>query len=299
MNIKKIKKNVLVLLIWNEVRRIRGNILYKKVSDEEFVKELYFKAFNKELNLINPKAFNEKLNWLKINYCNEDAVKCADKFEVRKYLENKNMKWLLNELIDVYESVDEININKLPKRFVLKATHGSGWNLIVKDKDKVNWFLWKIIMKSWLKQNFYYYGREKIYENIKPRIICEKYLEDKNGELLDYKLYCFNGKVKFIQVDVDRFTNHTANYYDREWKLMDIKYADEFSGRNINKPYNFEKMLEVSEELSKEFPHVRVDFYEVDKKLYFGELTFFTASGTGKLEPEEYEYEIGSWLKLT
>ena len=194
--------------------------------------------------------------------------------------------------------MEEIDIDRLPDRFVLKGTHGSGWNLIVKDKNKVNWKPWKLIMKSWLRQNFYYYGREWVYKDIKPRIICEKFLEDSNKELLDYKIYCFNGIPKFIQIDVDRFTNHTANYYDIEWNEMDFQYDDENSGRKIEKPKNLKQMLEISKVLSEEFEHVRVDFYEVDGKLYFGELTFFTASGTGKFNPEKYDEIIGSWLHL-
>lgn len=297
-NLKVVKKNPWILWIWNETRRIKGNNQYDKISDEEFVKKFYYNAFNKELNLENPITFNEKLNWMKINYKNENATICADKYQVRKYLEDKGYGWLLNDLLGVYDNVEDINIDKLPNRFVLKGTHGSGWNLIVKDKNKVRWTPWKLVMKSWLKQNFYYYGREWVYKNMKPRIICEKYLEDNNGELLDYKIYCFNGQPKFIQVDVDRFTNHTANYYDTEWNTMPFQYDDENSGRIIDKPKNLNEMVEVSKNLSREFPHVRVDFYEVNGKLYFGELTFFTASATGRFQPEEYDEIIGSWLKL-
>lgn len=296
--LKVLKKNPWVLWIWNERRRIKGNKEYNKISDEEFVKKFYYNAFNKELNLENPKTFNEKLNWMKINYKNENATICADKYEVRKYLQDRGYGWLLNDLIGVYDKVEDIHIDKLPSKFVLKGTHGSGWNLIVKDKNKISWTPWKLVMKSWLKQNFYYYGREWVYKNMKPRIICEKYLEDNNGELLDYKIYCFNGQPKFIQVDVDRFKNHTANYYDTEWNTMPFQYDDENSGRIIDKPKNLNEMVEVSKNLSKEFPHVRVDFYEVNGKLYFGELTFFTSSATGRFQPEEYDEIIGSWLKL-
>lgn len=296
--LKELKKNPWILWIWNERRRKIGEREFNKISDEEFIKQFYYNAFNKELNLANPVTFNEKLNWMKINYQNENARICADKYEVRKYLEERGYGWLLNDLLGVYEIVEDIDISKLPQRFVLKGTHGSGWNLIVKDKDKVNWIAWKFVMKSWLKQNFYYYGREWVYKSMKPRIICEKYLEDKNGELLDYKVYCFNGQPKFIQVDVDRFTNHTANYYDPEWNIMPFQYDDENSGRVIKRPKNLEEMIKISKDLSIDFPHVRVDFYEVDGRLYFGELTFFTASGTGIFNPEKYDEIIGSWLEL-
>ncbi|MDM0995605.1 ATP-grasp fold amidoligase family protein [Clostridium perfringens] len=297
-SLKTLKKNPWILWLWNENRRKKGKKEYNKISDEQYVKNLYYSYFDKDLNLENPKTFNEKINWMKLNYKNEKATICADKYEVRKYLEDRGYKWLLNDLIGVYENVDEIDVDKLPNRFVLKATHGSGWNLIVKNKNNIKWNPWKLIMKSWLKQNFYYYGREWVYKNMKPRIICEKYLEDRNGELLDYKVYCFNGEPKFIQVDVDRFGNHTGNYYDINWNDMPFQYDDENSGRIIDKPKNLKEILDISRDLSKEFPHVRVDFYEVNGNLYFGELTFFTASGTAKFKPEKYDEIVGSWLKL-
>lgn len=296
--LKNFKKNPWILWIWNEQRRIKGEKNFKKITDEEFVKKFYKNAFGNELDLENPITFNEKLNWLKLNLKNPNATICADKYEVRKYIENKGYGYILNDLLGVYDNVEEIDIDRLPDRFVLKGTHGSGWNLIVKDKNKVKWKPWKLIMKSWLRQNFYYYGREWVYKDIKPRIICEKFLEDSNKELLDYKIYCFNGIPKFIQIDVDRFTNHTANYYDVEWNEMNFQYDDENSGRKIEKPKNLKQMLEISKILSEEFEHVRVDFYEVDGKLYFGELTFFTASGSGKFNPEKYDEIIGSWLHL-
>lgn len=296
--LKNFKKNPWILWIWNEQRRIKGEKNFKKITDEEFVKKFYKNAFGNELDLENPITFNEKLNWLKLNLKNPNATICADKYEVRKYIENKGYGYILNDLLGVYDNVEEIDIDSLPDRFVLKGTHGSGWNLIVKDKNKVNWKPWKLIMKSWLRQNFYYYGREWVYKDIKPRIICEKFLEDSNKELLDYKIYCFNGIPKFIQIDVDRFTNHTANYYDVEWNETDFQYSNENSGRKIEKPKNLKEMLEISKVLSEEFEHVRVDFYEVDGKLYFGELTFFTASGSGKFNPEKYDEIIGSWLHL-
>ena len=296
--LKNLKKNPWILWIWNEQRRIKAEKNFKKITDEEFVKKFYKNAFGNELDLENPITFNEKLNWLKLNLKDPNSTICADKYEVRKHIENKGYGYILNDLLGVYDNVEEINIDRLPDRFVLKGTHGSGWNLIVKDKNKVKWKPWKLIMKSWLRQNFYYYGREWVYKDIKPRIICEKFLEDSNKELLDYKIYCFNGIPKFIQIDVDRFTNHTANYYDVEWNEMDFQYDDENSGRKIEKPKNLEQMLEISKDLSEEFKHVRVDFYEVDGKLYFGELTFFTASGSGKFNPEKYDEIIGSWLYL-
>lgn len=296
--LKKLKKNPWVLWIWNERRRIKGNKEFKKISDEEFIKQFYGNAFRKELNLENPITFNEKLNWLKLNYKNKVATKCADKYEVRQYIKDKGYEDILNDLIDVYEDVNEIDINKLPDKCVLKGTHGSGWNLIIDDKNKVNWKPWKLIMKSWIKQNFYYYGREWVYKDIKPRIICEKYLQDSKGELLDYKFLCFNGQPQLIQVDIDRFQEHTRNIYDLDWNLTPIEILYNRSDKLITKPENLERMIDISRDISRDFPHVRVDFYEVDGRLYFGELTFYHESGTGKFNHEKYDEIIGSWLHL-
>ncbi|WP_174734428.1 ATP-grasp fold amidoligase family protein [Mesobacillus harenae] len=295
---KRIKENDRVLLIWNEQRRIRGNLDFKKVSDEEYVQKLYQDAFKKTLDLTNPQTFNEKLQWLKLNYRDSLMTQCADKYGVRQYLEDKGYGYLLNELIAQYESVDDINLEELPDRFVLKGTHGSGWNLIVHQKDQINWPVWKKIMKSWMKQNLYFYGREWVYRDIKPRIICEKYLEDSSGELRDYKVFCFNGEPRMIQVDLGRFSNHRRNLYDPQWNLMPFRINYENSETEVEKPNSLQSMIRIAGELSKDFPHVRADFYDVNGKLYFGELTFFHESGTGKFEPEEYDRIIGDWLTL-
>lgn len=294
---KKFKKNPWILWIWNEHRRIKGQREFNNISDEEYIKELYYKSFGEYPDLENPKTFNEKLQWLKLKYRNPDMVQCADKYEVRKYISDRGLDYLLNELIAVYDSVNEINLDELPERFVLKGSHGSGWNLIVKNKYKINWTAWKLIMNSWLKQNLYNYGREWVYKNIKPRIVCEKYLEDSNGELLDYKVLCFKGEPKLIQVDKDRFNNRTTNYYNTNWQLTNLKIGYENSGA-IKKPTNFDEMMRIAKILSKDFPFVRVDFYEVDGKLYFGELTFYPFNGIIHYEPNEYNYKLGEWLIL-
>lgn len=303
MNIKKElinfkNNNPWVLWIWNEYRRIKGNIEFKKISDKEYTKKLYFNAFGKYPDLDNPKTFNEKIQWMKLNYKNKNITQLSDKYEVRQYIEEKGYGYLLNDLIAVYDFVDDINIDELPNKFVLKACHGSGWNLIVKNKDKIKWTPWKLVMKSWMKQNLYYYGREWNYKDIKPRIICEKFLEDNYGELRDYKIFCFNGEPKIIQVDVGRFTNHCRNVYDCEWNMLPLKLGYENYNGNVEKPINLVKMLDIAKDLSKELIHVRVDFYEVKERLYFGELTFFHESGTSAFVPNKYDKIIGDYLEL-
>ncbi len=297
--VKNIRKNPWFLWLWNEQRRIKGEISFKKVRDEELIKKYYFDTFGRYPDLENPQTFNEKMQWLKLNYRKPIMSQCADKYKVRDYLIKKGYSEILNEIIGVYDEVDEIDLEKLPDMFVLKATHGSGWILIVKDKTTIDWIAWKLVMKSWLKQNFYYYGREWAYKDIKPRIVCEKFLEDSKGELLDYKFHCFNGEPKFIQVDKDRFISHKRNLYDLNWELLDMKLIYDNSEKNIDKPKQLIEMIKMSRELSKDFPYLRVDFYEVDGKIYFGELTFYSESGVGKfLGTSDDDYSVGELLEL-
>lgn len=293
-----IKKNPWGLLLWNELRRFRLARDIKKYSDEEAVKKLYYDKFKKNLNLINPQTFTEKLQWLKLNYSDPIMTTCADKYAVREYLEDLGYGHLLNELIAVYENVDDINIKELPEKFVLKGTHGSSWNIICTDKKKINWFVYKKIMKSWLKQNIYVDGREWPYKDIKPRIICEKYLEDDSGELTDYKFFCFNGVPQYIEVDYNRFIDHTRNFMNIQWELLPFTISYPNDNKKRKRPENFDEMVRLAKLLSKRFPHVRVDFYNVMGKLYFGEFTFFSDSGTSVFEPIEYDKIIGDWLTL-
>ena len=270
------------------------------ISDEELIRKKFKKRLGREVDLENPIKFNDKLQWLKLNWHDPVATKCADKYEVREIIKEKIGEEYLNELIGVYESVDEINIDELPEKFVLKGTHGSGFNIICKDKNELNWDLEFKKMRRWLKNNYYLSNREWVYRDIKPRIICEKYLEEfETGELRDYKIFCFNGEPKVIEVDFDRFKNHKRNFYDLDWKFIngEIKYPND-SSVNIQKPEKLSEMLNLSRILSVGFPHVRVDFYYLNNQIMFGELTFFHESGMGSFRPEDFEVEMGKWLEL-
>ena len=270
------------------------------ISDEELIRKKFKKRLGREVDLENPIKFNDKLQWLKLNWHDPVATKCADKYEVREIIKEKIGEEYLNELIGVYESVDEIDIDKLPDKFVLKGTHGSGFNIICKDKSKMNWDEEFKKMRRWLRTNYYLQNREWVYKDQKPRIICEKYLEELDTkELRDYKIFCFNGEPKLIEVDFDRFKNHKRNFYDLNWNYIDcqIQYPNDPTV-NIKKPDELSKMLELSRVLSDKFPHVRVDFYIVEEKIIFGELTFWHASGMAPFKPEEFETTMGSWLEL-
>ncbi|WP_243293129.1 ATP-grasp fold amidoligase family protein [Bacillus sp. FJAT-47783] len=276
--------------------------LYYKylITDTILIKKKFKKKLGRDVNLTNPVKFNDKIQWLKLHWYDPLATKCADKYEVREFVEERAGKELLNELYGVYESVNEIHIDALPESFVLKASHGSGWNIICKNKNEMDWDLEFKKMRRWLNTNFYLYGREWVYRDLKPRIICERFLSDENGEPpKDYKIFCFNGEPKLIQVDFDRFTSHGRNFYDLNWAFQDIEIIYP-NNRDVKvpKPACLEQMLELSRKLSKDFPHVRVDFYVVQGRIVFGELTFFHESGYGQFRPEEFETEMGSWLTL-
>lgn len=270
------------------------------ISDEELIRKKFKKRLGREVDLENPIKFNDKLQWLKLYWHDPIATKCADKYEVREIIKEKIGEEYLNELIGVYGSVNEIDIDKLPDKFVLKGTHGSGFNIICKDKSKMNWDEEFKKMRRWLRTNYYLQNREWVYKDIKPKIICEKYLEElDSGELKDYKIFCFDGDPKIIEVDFDRFKNHKRNFYDLDWNFInyEIKYPND-SKANISKPDALTEILDLSRILSEGFPHVRVDFYLLNRKIMFGELTFFHESGMGPFKPEAFEIKMGNWLEL-
>ena len=300
MNIKEIiKSNPLVNYLHLEYWRHRGQRELKKFNDYDFICWMYKKKCGRALDLSDPKRYTEKLQWLKLFYRNDLMPIASDKYEVREYLKSLGYDYLLNELIGVYNSVDEIDFSKLPERFVVKASHGSHWNLIVKDKTKINWRIWKKIMKSWLKQNLYWFGREWNYKSQTPRIVVEQYLEDDSGELRDYKIFCFNGKPCFMQIDQNRFSKHKRLYVDPNGQPLNFSDSSAEKGNLVFCFSSIHKeMLRISEELSKPFPVVRVDLYECGGKIYFGELTFFDGSGFYSFNPDSVDEELGAKIRL-
>jgi len=273
---------------------------FKWVPDRIYLKLIYRGETGKTLKLNNPKTFNEKLQWLKLYDRRTEYSTYVDKYEVRSYIAETIGDQYLIPLLGVYNDVDEIDWDKLPNQFVLKCTHGSNSNIICPDKSKLDIESSKSQLKKWMKKNWYWFGREWPYKNVKPRIICEKYMVDESGkELKDYKVFCFSGEPKLIQVDFDRFTDHKRNIYDTNWNLLpvEIKFPSDKS-RVINKPVKLEDMLKFARILSKDYPHVRVDFYSIGEEIYFGEMTFFHGSGFERILPEEFNVEMGKWIKL-
>lgn len=295
---KKFRNSPVGIYIRREYWRHRIKKILRTQNDYEFITRKY-KTLGRDINLASPTRYTEKLQWLKLFWRDDLARIVSDKYEVRQHLENIGHSELLNDLIAVYDNIDDFDPQVLPSQFVLKAAHGSGWNLIVKDKTKINWFWWKKIMRSWMKQNLYWYGREWNYEKQTPRIIVEKYLEDDSGELRDFKVFCFNGTPQYIQIDENRFSKHKRIYIDCNGNTLPITDSH---AHNTNFSFTLtdshKKIIELAKELSTPFPAVRVDFYFCNDKIYFGEFTFFDGSGFYSFNPDEWDEKIGEFLVL-
>lgn len=271
------------------------------LNDKLFLSIRYKSIFNKKLNLENPKSYNEKLQWLKLYDRKPIYTTMVDKYKVKKYVSDIIGEEYIIPTLGIYNKFDDINFDELPNQFVIKCTHDSGGLVIIKDKKKLNIQEVRKKINKCLKKNFYYSGREWPYKNVKPRIIIEKYMvDDVEKELRDYKFFCFNGNVKFFKVDFNRFIEHHANYYDVNLNIMpfgELDYLPDYK-KKIDLSSNIYRMIELAEKMSQNIPFVRIDFYNVNGKIYFGEITFYPASGFGKFEPEQWDTKIGEWIKI-
>ncbi len=277
--------------------------LLSGVSPEATAKFLYRRSFKKPLDLGDPRTLNEKVSYLKLNqYARSPLVSlCADKYEVRRYLACAGCAELLNELYGVWEDADAIPAEALPERFVLKCTHGCGYNLLCADKARFDFDAARRQLDQWLHTEYWKLLAELQYKDIKPRIVCEKYLGDAAHAPLDYKVYCFNGKPRYILVCEERETSKPLFYFfDTDWRFCPItrdgkKAPADFS---LPRPRNLDFMLACAEKLSAPFPFVRVDLYETDGRPVFGELTFTPSGGldTGRLP--ESDRMFGELLRL-
>ena len=273
------------------------------LSDKTYLKIMYFYHMKKRLNFENVTTFNEKLQWLKLHDRKEIYTTMVDKYEVKKYVADLIGGEYVVPTYGIYESYNEIDFDVLPNQFVLKVTHygGSRGVFIIKDKNTINYSNIENEIEKLLKENLYNYSREWPYKNVKPRIIIEKYMKNEDEEeLKDYKLFCFNGKPKIILVCSERFSssNMCETWFDEDWNLMDIIEGNHRVDKNIKPPQSFKKMKYLASQLSKNIPFVRIDFYEVNSKIYFGEMTFFTASGFEKFEPKEWDKKLGEMIDL-
>lgn len=268
-------------------------------NDKMYYKIRYYIKFKKRLSLKNPDTFNAKINWLKLYDRNPLYSRLVDKYEVRSFVERKIGDEYLNTMYGVYNSTSQINFDKLPDSFVLKGTHGSSWVIVCPDKSQLNIQEAKNTMDVWLKKNFYKLYGEWVYKNVPPRIICEKYLSNQNeSALIDYKFYCFNGAPKFIHVDTDRFEKHCRNFYDLNWQRMPFSLCYPQADRDVKRPSKLAKMIELASILSADFKFVRVDFYQVDDKIVFGELTFNPGNGLEIFTPNKYDLIFGQYINI-
>lgn len=271
-------------------------------SSSFYLKVLYFIRNKTILNLKNPATFNEKINWMKLHVnVTSQCTMLVDKYEVRNYIKEKIGEKYLIPLLGVWNSFEEINFDELPKEFVLKTTHDSGGIVICKDKRKMNYSKTNKLLTKHLKYNYYWYGREIPYKNVPPRIIAEKLMKDESGtQLKDYKIFCFNGKPTILFLASDRFSESGVKftYYDMDLNLLPIK--SEGHERDLTPPIvpNWEDMKRLAGILSSGFPHLRVDFYNINGKIYFGELTFHHDSGIVPIVPKEWEYKLGEMIVI-
>lgn len=281
--------------------RRSGQVLAHKLFPDEMMSKIYFKiVLGKKLNLRNPKTFNEKIQWMKLNYYpkSKRIICCADKFKVRKYIEKKGYGNKLVPLIGSWNRAEDIDWNQLPNQFVLKCNHGCAYNIVVPNKKKADE---KKILKqlnAWLKEDFGAFNIELHYSQIRPRkIICEEYLGE---NITDYKFFCFNGEPRFIYVSNDLIHDRQAQigFFYLDGSKMPLTRDDYIDIPEIQLPDFFDEMLVMAKNLSKDFPFVRVDFFLEKETYYFAELTFTPGAGMMPFNPDKYDLEWGNLLDI-
>lgn len=255
------------------------------------------------LHLKKPVRYTEKIQWYKLYYRKDILTRCSDKYEVRSFVKERGLEYLLNTLYAVYDSADSIDFGSLPNSFAMKMTVGSGMNYFVEDKEKEDLDNLRKIAKDWFNADSSSYGREWCYYDIKPKIIIEKLLPmDERDDLPDYKFFCFDGEPYCLYTMIDYTKNHSngkLGFFDTDFKLMPY-YRKDFKPieEQLPKPDNFDEMVNCARALSQGFPHVRVDFYDIDGRIVFGEMTFYNASGYTVFEPDEFDYMLGEQFVL-
>lgn len=287
----------------------------KKKYDENFCRNLkpqdyekvlsqhYEKRMGHPLDLSNPQTLTEKMQWIKLYDLRPEKTLLADKYLVRDWVKEKIGEQYLIPLLGSWDSFDEIDFSKLPERFVLKCNHGSGMNLVVRDKSKLDIKDAKLHFDIWMKTNFAYVNLLELqYKDIKPKIIAEQYMEDAQGHFYDFKFHCYNGKPQFVAMTSDLTSENKADacmaYYDMDWNKQEFHDTYRRDERDVQPPLNFDEMKKIAGILAKDFLTVRVDLYNLDGKIYFGEMTFTDSAGYTKFEPAEYDLVLGKMLTL-
>jgi len=302
---KMLRKSERLRLFWEKFSLLKAKSGLV-VGDESFTKKSFHKRVGRVLDLGNPKTFSDKLNFLKLNYRDSLITQCTDKYLVREYVKSLGYGDILNELYGVYDSFGAIDFEELPEKFFLKCNHTSGANYLYNAAAKIDLPFLEKKFNFYMRKNFYYLQREWNYKDIKPLIIAEKILKDSDNNFpVDYKIFCFNGQPHLVMYceglcdDKGERGEAFSNFYDMDFQLLDLKINNEnIPSHSIVMPQNFFRMKEIAAALSKPFPFCRVDLYNINGRIIFGELTFFHAAGLNIIEPLEWEFKMGDWLDL-
>lgn len=277
---------------------IRNKPVCYILSDKCAIRLMYRIKMGKKLNLSHPHTYNEKIQWLKLYGFKNEYTKLADKIEVRDFVKDRIGEQYLIPLIGTWDKIDDVGFESLPSKFVLKGAQNGVF--ICKDKSKTSYNEIKQIFDKYAKYNFFYLGREPVYKSIRPRVLCEKYMENENEDvLLDYKFFCHDGVVDALYVASDRGEGTTRfDFYDTEFNHLDFKQHYPNADTPPLKPKHFEEMKELASKLSKGFQHIRVDLYEINDRVYFSEMTFYHLSGFEVFEPEKWDVVFGEMIQL-
>lgn len=270
-------------------------------SDKTYLKLKFKKKMGYKLNLDNPQTYSEKLQWMKLYHHVPEYTQMVDKAESKDFVASKIGKQYIIPTLGIWDNFDDIDFSKLPDQFVLKTTHDSGGVVVCKDKSKLNIKDTKAILTFSQKRDYYKTSKEWPYKNVPHRILAEKYMEDETGELRDFKFFCFDGKVKALFIASDRFTPDEEtkfDFFDENFNHLPFTNGHPNASHKIEKPQSFDEMKRLAEILSEGIPHVRVDFYNINGQIYFGEMTFFHWGGMKPFEPIEWDYKFGEWITL-
>ena len=286
-----------------QIRRLQEGLKLLWESDEKRIRRKFRSELGHDPDLDNPTTLNEKILWLNLRHRDPRWIMCSDKVAVRDFVRDRIGERYLVPLLGVYDDADDIDLEALPDRFIIKAAHGSGWNIIVRDKRDLDWPGAKRTLQDWLARSYYSHKREWQYRHVPRRLVIEELLLDENGEIPDdYKVWCLRNdreQTQFLQVDMGRFTRHTRNYYDPEWNRLPFEKVDAPNNPTDRpRPEGLEEMITAARVLSEGFCLVRVDFYSLPGRIYFGEMTFTPDAGMARLKPEEWDRKLGDLIGL-
>jgi len=297
-------QNMTVSVFFRKLLRYscRAPVLRSIVPGEWYLKNEFKIHLGKKLDLKNPQTFNEKLQWLKLYDHNPLYTTLVDKYKVKEYVAEKIGEQYVVPLLGVWDRFDNIDFSKLPEQFVLKCNHDSGNVFVCRDRSCFDYTLAKKNLERSLKKDYFYFGREWAYKGVPRKIIAETYMEDdETKELRDYKFFCFDGKVKALFVASDRLVPNEEvkfDFFDPQYNQLNFRQGHPNSKILPAKPKNLDLMVELAETLSQLIPQVRVDLYEINSKVYFGEMTFYHFGGLTPFVPEEWDFTFGNWITL-